>query len=55
MIWLTLKMVTNWNSPLRKTDERDVIQMRFAMSALIAGLISVGFAVIGGLIACGRF
>ncbi|WP_126453446.1 hypothetical protein [Sulfuriflexus mobilis] len=51
LIWLTLKMVTNWNSPLRK--EADKNHTRLAFSALLAGLISLGFAVYGGLISRG--
>lgn len=51
LIWLTLKMVTNWNSPLRK--EVDIKHIRLAFTSLLAGLISMGFAVYGGLIARG--
>ena len=51
LIWLTLKMVTNWNSPLRK--ETDKKHTKLAFTALLAGLISLGFAVFGGLIARG--
>lgn len=52
LIWLTLKMVTEWNSPLRKgTDTKDP---RLALTALLAGIISLGFAAYGGLIASGE-
>ena len=53
LIWLTLKMVTNWNSPLRQ--ETDKKHTRLSFTALLAGLISLGFAVYGGLIARGDF
>ena len=51
LIWLTLKMVTNWNSPIR--EDADAKHIRLAFSALLAGLVSLGFAVIGGVIARG--
>lgn len=52
LIWLTLKMVTNWNSPLRKA-EVDIKHIRLAFTSLLAGLVSLGFSVYGGLIARG--
>ena len=48
--WLTLKMVTNWN---RSGGSRDVKQVRLAFSALLAGLVSMLFAVVGGVICRG--
>lgn len=48
--WLTLKMVTNWN---RSGGYRDVKQVRLAFSALMAGLVSMLFAVVGGVICRG--
>ena len=48
--WLTLKMVTNWNRP---GPPRDVTQVRWAFSALLGGLVSMFFAVIGGVICRG--
>jgi hypothetical protein len=45
--WLGLKFATNWNRP----GAPDLATSRaFAMSALLAGLISMLFAVWGGLI-----
>lgn len=48
--WLTLKMVTNWN---RSGGYRDIKQVRLAFSALMAGLLSMLFAVVGGVICRG--
>lgn len=45
--WLTLKMVTNWNRP---GGERDAKHIRGAFIALLAGLVSMLFAAIGGYI-----
>jgi hypothetical protein len=48
--WLTLKMVTNWNRP---GGSRDLKEIRLAFSALLAGLVSMGFAIVGGVICRG--
>lgn len=49
--WLALKLATNWNHPHWKEDP----QIRtWAMSALLAGLVSMLFAFVGGQIAAGR-
>ncbi len=48
--WLTLKMVTNWNRP---GGSRDVQQIRGAFSALLAGLVPMLFAAVGGVICRG--
>jgi len=45
--WLALKMVTNWN---RRESEDDVKERSFAFSALVAGLLSMFLALLGGLI-----
>ena len=45
--WLALKMLTNWNS---KVWEEDPKAKAFAFTALLAGLVSMFFAVLGGLI-----
>jgi hypothetical protein len=52
LTWLTLKMATNWNHPdwKEKPDAR-----AFALSALLAGLISMLFALGGGLICSGQW
>jgi len=48
--WLALKMATNWNHPAwkEKPDMR-----AFALSALLGGLVSMFFALLGGLV-CAR-
>lgn len=48
--WLALKLATNWNHPdwKEKPDART-----FAFSALLGGLVSMFFALLGGLV-CGR-
>jgi len=48
--WLAVKLATNWNHPIWKEDP-DV--RTFALSALLAGLVSMGFAVLGGVICAG--
>lgn len=49
--WLALKLATNWNHP----DWKDKADARtFALSALLAGLVSMIFALIGGLICAGE-
>lgn len=49
--WLALKLATNWNHPAWKerTDART-----FGLSALLAGLVSMMFALLGGLICAGK-
>lgn len=48
--WLALKLATVWNQPeLKKHPNRKA----FALSALLAGLISMLFAFIGGMISAG--
>lgn len=45
--WLALKLATNWNHP----DWKEKPNSRtFALSALLGGLISMFFALLGGLI-----
>ncbi|MEX1200672.1 MAG: hypothetical protein WEB02_07795 [Methylophaga sp.] len=51
LIWLTLKMVTDWNSPCKSNSES--YNKRYSLTALLAGLVSLGFAAYGGLIASG--
>ncbi len=48
--WITLKMVTNWNRPSTDKDQKTT----GAFSALLAGLVSMLFAIIGGLIVNGN-
>ena len=49
--WLALKLATNWNHPSWKTHP-DI--RTWAMTALLAGLVSMVFAFVGGLVASGR-
>jgi len=49
--WLALKLATNWNRP----GSPDVSTTRaFALSALLAGLLSMLFALWGGFICAGQ-
>ena len=44
--WITLKLATNWNRPGTQSQER---WSAWAFSALIGGLVSMLFALLGGL------
>jgi hypothetical protein len=47
LVWIGLKMATNWNHPTWK----DLPESRaYALSALLAGLVSMLFAFLGGLL-----
>jgi hypothetical protein len=46
MGWLAVKMASNWNRP----GDGGLQDPRGAVSALLAGLVSLGFALVGGLI-----
>lgn len=49
--WLALKLATNWNHP----DWKDKPDARsYAFSALLAGLVSMLFALFGGLLCAGK-
>jgi hypothetical protein len=49
--WLALKLATDWNHP----DWKEKAAAReFAASALLGGLVSMLFALIGGLICAGK-
>ena len=48
--WLALKLATNWNHPDWKNKPN---ARTFALSALLGGLVSMFFAMIGGLICAG--
>src|SRR6476646_4511744 len=51
MGWLAIKLATNWN----RDDMQKVGAARpFSFTALLAGLISMTFAAVGGMIACGK-
>jgi hypothetical protein len=47
--WLAMKLASNWNRP-GSMDERSIA---FAFAALLAGLVSMAFAALGGRIAVG--
>ncbi len=49
--WLALKLATNWNHPDWKDDPK---RRMYAFSALLAGLVSMLFATLGGLICRGE-
>jgi hypothetical protein len=51
MGWLALKMASNWN---RKDLDDNPKARGFALSALLAGLVSMLFAALGGLICRGE-
>src|SRR2546428_461340 len=51
MGWLAIKLAANWN---RKDMERVDAARPFSFTALLAGLISMVFAALGGMIACGK-
>lgn len=56
LVWLTLKMATNWNrDPLEGvlTKQQARRRARFSLRSLLSGLVSMSFALIGGLIAAG--
>jgi len=49
--WITVKMVSSWNRPDRthaKEDAESAVQL--SMAALLASLVSVTFAAVGGLL-----
>jgi hypothetical protein len=50
MGWLALKLATNWN---RKDMEANAKARPFAFTALLAGLISMFFAAVGGMVCSG--
>jgi len=51
MGWLAIKLASNWN---RKDIESHANTRAFTFSALLAGLISMLFAALGGLISNGK-
>ncbi len=50
MGWLALKLATNWN---RKDMESNLKARPFAFTALLAGLVSMLFAALGGMVCRG--
>ena len=44
--WITAKMATNWNRPDNKSEDGQFLRF----SALLSGLVSMGFATAGGLL-----
>ena len=56
MVWLGIKMAANWNRPgLTSSDDSDAEARRAcgAIAAAVLGLMSMGFALVGGLICRG--
>ncbi len=56
MVWLGIKMAANWNRPgLTSSDDSDAEarRARGAIAAAVLGLMSMGFALVGGLICRG--
>ena len=56
MVWLGIKMAANWNRPgLVPSDDSDAEarRARGAIAAAVLGLLSMGFALVGGLICRG--
>ena len=56
MVWLGIKMAANWNRPgLVPSDDSDAgaRRARGAIAAAVLGLLSMGFALVGGLICRG--
>ena len=51
MGWLALKLATNWNSNHWKNNPK---AHPFAFTALLAGLVSMFFAALGGLVCTGN-
>jgi hypothetical protein len=51
MGWLALKLASNWN---RKDMEDVALARPFSFTALLAGLISMMFAALGGMVASGK-
>jgi hypothetical protein len=49
MAWLGLKLAANWN----RTKDGDQVQISLALTAALAGLVSMMFAAIGGVICRG--
>lgn len=49
--WLALKLATNWNHP--QDYKRNPKRRAYTFSALLAGLISMLFAALGGLVCHG--
>jgi len=47
--WITLKLATNWNRPGTQSQEQWSKWSAWAFSALIGGLVSMLFALLGGL------
>jgi hypothetical protein len=51
MAWLALKLAANWGRP---DMDKDPATHSFSFTALLAGLISMVFAALGGMIASGK-
>ena len=56
MAWLTLKMAANWGRPASSPAPERYVRYRAQQSikALLSGLISMGFALLGGAVYAGK-
>lgn len=52
LLWLTLKLAANWGAEGRFSDTQQPVQeiARIRLTAVVAGLISLFFAALGGLV-----
>jgi hypothetical protein len=52
MAWLGIKMAASWNRSVSTTpdEEAETKEAQGAMAAVVLGLLSMGFALIGGLL-----
>jgi hypothetical protein len=53
--WLAVKMLANWNRPREETPELTARRARGAIAALLGGLLSMLFALVGGLLSQATF
>lgn len=53
MAWVTIKMVSDWNILVVKGDFKAVKQRRYAFTGLLGSVLSMLFALLGGLICSG--
>jgi len=51
--WIAIKLATNWNRPL-SIKEKEPSAKALAISAALAGIVSMTFALLGGLVSTGQ-
>ena len=54
IVWITVKMATNWNRMTRTKSSNNPWIVPFALSSLLGSLVSMLFALLGGLICNGK-